>query len=1090
MAAKKNHATPLKQLKIAVAAGIAVLFVLGVVLVAQGFIDTRNYSEQVINIIQEHTKRQVTLKGTATVSLLPVPTLFIPGLELRDPDSDLPAPAATVDMISIRVPLMSAFSQDLKISSIAFDRPVLELTRTEEKLINWDWINADLVKAFNSSGSAITLEVHNGKILYRDTRTDKTTTVENVTMSVNLGGQPYGVGAFRVAGHDLTFNMSSTAALDATSGNMPFKFALSSGNKDSLKLEGELNLSGELPAVKGSMVLDLEDAPSWLKPMVPEEEALFKQVTNQFTKKSSEKILLPLKISSDWNQQGMNVEMNGFIMEGLNSAGAGKVHLTWEDWQAKLAIDMKFSAINFDQWNQMLTAAFLRNESEVSKIYREINETPENPLPEALDLTLNLVAEQLYLGPQIWKDAVLSAHMGEGSITVNQFNVALPGESSLTLFGIISPSTANLLRFEGTMETEGKSLRQMLTVFDDTAADLPETGFGEFFAHANMFVSSEQLRMSEADVKLGDLHLNGGLVAYFDSSPRVEADVKLKNIDFDYFRDIWRQRQEASGQQHDFFLKFDKSMSFGWLKKLQTAIDFKVAVENFTFLDRKGDNASFRLYAKTGDLGIYDINFIFPTDITKGNFKLNVNGEQPSLNLKLATAELNTNYFHVEPTPKPTEPVNESPVESPAESPADGSAIPESPTDVKESPATPSESPAASPESPATSPESPVTSPESPAASPESKPAESPVAEAAKPESVTEVKKPEAAESTPPESPVAASPALPASPESPAESPKAASPEPVKKLEIEPQAQIFQIAANEELEPPRPASGLEDIVRKKGSRDITNIGENTKRWSEELIDMSWLNGFSGELDLSVGKMTHKELMLGNLKLKAKFGKDLVTFKTFSFSYWGGQCSILGSLYGGKVPGFSVSFTIVDARFQEALKALSKRENVNGQISVSATISTSGVNLLSWVSQAEGKVVVIGRNIYVQGLNMQGVVDAVAVSRTASDVLNSVNRAFTNGATLFSVDGHLNVKGGMIRTPGIGLRTENIIGNLMGELKMVPWTLDMTTMFQFPSMSSDTIPTMTIQYSGTPLSGDIRTDTSSLESFVAKRIISK
>jgi len=205
---------------------------------------------------------------------------------------------------------------------------------------------------------------------------------------------------------------------------------------------------------------------------------------------------------------------------------------------------------------------------------------------------------------------------------------------------------------------------------------------------------------------------------------------------------------------------------------------------------------------------------------------------------------------------------------------------------------------------------------------------------------------------------------------------------------------------------------------------------------------------------------------------------------------GGQCSLLGSVYGGKVPGFTVNVTIVDAQMQELLKSLTTRENINGQVSVSLALSSSGVNYLSWVSQAEGKMVLIGRNIAVQGINMQGVIDGVSVSRTSSDVLNSVNRAIFNGSTVFSIDGNLNIKNGMIRTPGIGLRSATTSGNLVGELRMVPWTMELSTVFQFPSMTSVTVPTMMIQYSGTPDGGELKTDTSSLESFVAKRIISQ
>ena len=1073
MIKKPQKGLPPKQLKIAVASLIAVLFVLGLILIAQGFIDTKNYSEQIVAAIQKQTNRKVSIKGTATIALLPTPTLFIPGLELRDPANDKPAPAVTINMTSIKVSLFSVFSDKLRISSITMDHPILELVQAEDNHLYLDWMNTTLLKALSdnsNSGAAIKIVVNDGKILYRDNQTEKNISIDGIYSTVFSGNNLDASGIFSLAGHDLNFTLSAAGVADKdVKKTAPFLLKLTSGPKDFLELKGDMDMSGDLPDLKGKFALKVENAPSWMKAIRPQEkQLLLQQVANQLRKNDAGdgKVALPLEISSEWSSNGLSIEMKDMTLQGLGSGGAGTVDLSWKEWKPDVNVDMKFSAFNYDQWSQLLVAGFGKSDAELI-VYHQVNEVPENPIPNNISILLTLKADEIYYGQQVWKEAQMSTTIGSGAVTVNQFNVKLQGESRLAVFGVISPSPTGDLRFEGSMETNGKSLRQTLTVFDPTAVDLPETGFGDFFAHSNMFISSEQLRLSEADVKLGDLHLNGGLVAYFDANPRVEADIKLKNISFDYFRDVWRERQKTSDQQEDFFLKFDKSMSFSWLKKLSTAIDFKIYVEHFTFLDRNGDNASFRLYAKNGDLGVYDINFIYPSDITKGYFKLNVNGEQPALLLNMTTSQLNTDYFNAAPyrsTPVnlPLSHSNSSTTAAPSDA-TEPAASTNDVTDKKTDASSPADVTAAT--APATA-ESAATSPAVAASDSTDKATASSVADVTK-------EKTDAA-------------TAPATAEVPVENATD-----TKKLEIKPQANTILLAENSEaIVPPRPLGGIDDMVKKKDKLDPHFAGENKKNWSEKLLDMSWLNGFSGELELNVGRLTHKDVTVGNLKLKSSFGKDLVMFKTLSFSYWGGQCSILGSLYGGKVPGFSISFTLVDAQVQQLLGSLTQRQNISGQVSVSASVTSSGVNILSWVSQAEGKMVVIGRNIYVQGISMQGVVDSVAISRTSSDVLNSVNRSIFNGFTIFSVDGNLNIKNGAIRTPGIGLRTASSIGNLTGELRLVPWTLELSALFQFPAMSNETVPTLTVQYSGTPDSGELKTDTSSLESFVAKRIISQ
>jgi len=232
------------------------------------------------------------------------------------------------------------------------------------------------------------------------------------------------------------------------------------------------------------------------------------------------------------------------------------------------------------------------------------------------------------------------------------------------------------------------------------------------------------------------------------------------------------------------------------------------------------------------------------------------------------------------------------------------------------------------------------------------------------------------------------------------------------------------------------------------------------------------------------------MALDRIKFQAKLENNLLTFQNFTFSYWQGRCSVLGSMYGGKVPGISTSFTLYDIELHDMLKELMGYGNITGKASITGTLSTSGVNALSWVSQSDAKLIMAGRGVNVSGLNLQGVADAVAVSRTAADVFNNVNLALVNGSTEFTVDGNINVKNGIMKTPGITLKSGAITGGLTGEVRLVPWTMDLSMLFQFPAMTSETIPTMTVQLSGPIDTPELKTDTASLEAYVAKRIISR
>jgi hypothetical protein len=197
------------------------------------------------------------------------------------------------------------------------------------------------------------------------------------------------------------------------------------------------------------------------------------------------------------------------------------------------------------------------------------------------------------------------------------------------------------------------------------------------------------------------------------------------------------------------------------------------------------------------------------------------------------------------------------------------------------------------------------------------------------------------------------------------------------------------------------------------------------------------------------------------------------------------------MYGGKVPGISISFTLYNAELQDLLHAIAGRDNITGKVSVNGSLTTSGVNPISWVEQSDAKLIMVG-NVHVNGVNIQGVIDAVKNSRTAADVFNNVNLKLVNGATDFDIGGTINMKNGVMQTPGISLKTWMIGGNFRGEIKLVPWTMDTTTLFQFPSLvsSSETVPTMTVQLTGPLDDPQLRTDTASLEAHVVGKMTGK
>ena len=165
---------------------------------------------------------------------------------------------------------------------------------------------------------------------------------------------------------------------------------------------------------------------------------------------------------------------------------------------------------------------------------------PKTLTAPTLNVSLDITADKILHNTQQWSRSSFNGSISDGVLTVNQLTLSMPGDSMVTLFGLLSISDTQGLRFEGNTEAKGGSLRDLLTIFDESAVNLPALGFGAYQLKSNLFVSKELLRLSEANAQFSELTLKGGLVTYFDKKPRIESDVILNDINFDYYRDSWR----------------------------------------------------------------------------------------------------------------------------------------------------------------------------------------------------------------------------------------------------------------------------------------------------------------------------------------------------------------------------------------------------------------------------------------------------------------------------------------------------------------------------------------------------------------------
>ncbi|MCG8426698.1 MAG: AsmA family protein [Chromatiales bacterium] len=115
-----------------------VLLVVTAVIVLPMVIDPNDYKEEIVNQVQAHTGRQLTIEGDLNLSVFPWLGIDIGAMQLSNAPGFEPKNFAAVKHAAVRVKLMPLLSSRLEVDTIGLDGLELNLAKRKDGSSNWD----------------------------------------------------------------------------------------------------------------------------------------------------------------------------------------------------------------------------------------------------------------------------------------------------------------------------------------------------------------------------------------------------------------------------------------------------------------------------------------------------------------------------------------------------------------------------------------------------------------------------------------------------------------------------------------------------------------------------------------------------------------------------------------------------------------------------------------------------------------------------------------------------------------------------------------------------------------------------------------
>ncbi|ABV74817.1 outer membrane assembly protein [Rickettsia akari str. Hartford] len=176
--------------------------------------------------------------------------------------------------------------------------------------------------------------------------------------------------------------------------------------------------------------------------------------------------------------------------------------------------------------------------------------------------------------------------------------------------------------------------------------------------------------------------------------------------------------------------------------------------------------------------------------------------------------------------------------------------------------------------------------------------------------------------------------------------------------------------------------------------------KNNSPWSNNPINLGFLNEIEGQLSANIDKLTNDSLIINNLKAKLNIIGGQLNITSVNASIYGGELSSTGYVSSGKEQDAAIKIDFKNACLKSLTPQSGKIKITDGRLSFKADLTARGNSIYTYVNNLNGQFNVNSDNGKISGFDLNRIADAVGNAKNTEGVLRLINSSFNGGSTSF------------------------------------------------------------------------------------------
>lgn len=242
-----------------------------------------------------------------------------------------------------------------------------------------------------------------------------------------------------------------------------------------------------------------------------------------------------------------------------------------------------------------------------------------------------------------------------------------------------------------------------------------------------------------------------------------------------------------------------------------------------------------------------------------------------------------------------------------------------------------------------------------------------------------------------------------------------------------------------------------------GSKGTTRVTPQsaapTSRWSRKAMDLSALHNFDVDVRATANTLTYGNWRVNNARLDTILNNGVLQLQEVSGDIYDGTLKMTGEVSSGKELKSTVNakgdIKIDNVQLEPFVQSFSgsKLVKARGPLSLDTNFSTAGISQSDLVNRLQGSGTMTGENLVFEGFDLARLSRALANPGSSfTKNFGSLLDATTSGGTTSfeSLDGAFDITNGVININKLDLTGETASVNGNGNVNLPLWTIDLTT----------------------------------------------